>query len=101
MAGALALPDETAEEPMFAALVVEPKPARPASSPKRRRGATSVTRDGAPKWEVRVVSLNKWSASRGRYKSQIPHTPEFAGRFIYLIFFQTNSPFRQASKSVS
>ena len=45
--------------------------------------------DGAPKWEFRVVSLNKWSASAGHYKSQVPHTPEFAGRFISLIFLQS------------
>jgi len=44
MAGALALPAETAEEPMFAALVVEPRPARPASNPKRRDGATRSSR---------------------------------------------------------
>ena len=44
MAGALALPVETAEEPMFAALVVEPKPARPAPSPKRRGCATRSSR---------------------------------------------------------
>lgn len=44
MAGALVLPAETADEPMFAALVVEPKPARPAPSPKRRGGATRSSR---------------------------------------------------------
>lgn len=44
MAGTLALPVETAEEPMFAALVVEPKPTRPAPSPKRRGGATRSSR---------------------------------------------------------
>ena len=43
-AGALALPAETADEPMFAALVVEPNPARPAPSPKRRGGATRSSR---------------------------------------------------------
>lgn len=35
MAGALALPAETADDPMFAALVVEAKPARPAPGQKR------------------------------------------------------------------
>jgi hypothetical protein len=45
--------------------------------------------DGAPKWEFRVVILNKWSASAGHYKSQVPHTPELAGRFISLIFVQS------------
>ena len=44
MAGALALPAETAAEPMFAALVVEPKPARPEPSSKRRRGAAKSSR---------------------------------------------------------
>lgn len=44
MAGALALRAETADEPMFAALVVEPKPARPAPNPKRRGGATRSSR---------------------------------------------------------
>ncbi len=44
MAGALALPAETADEPMFAALVVEAKPARPAPGPKRREGATRSSR---------------------------------------------------------
>ena len=43
-AGALALPVETADEPMFAALVVEPNPARPAPIPKRRGGATRSSR---------------------------------------------------------
>lgn len=43
-AGALVLPAETADEPMFAALVVEPKPARPTPSPKRRGGATKSFR---------------------------------------------------------
>jgi hypothetical protein len=47
--------------------------------------------DGAPKWEFRVVSLNKWSASEGHYKSQVPHTPEFAGRFISLVVLQSSS----------
>ena len=45
--------------------------------------------DGAPKWEFRLVSLNKWSASAGHYKSQVSHTLEFAGRFISLIFLQS------------
>ena len=44
MAGALALPAGTTDEPMFAARVVEPKPARPAPSPKRRGGATRSSR---------------------------------------------------------
>ncbi|WP_229724309.1 transposase, partial [Cribrihabitans marinus] len=44
MAGALALPAGTADEPMFAALVVEPRPARPAPGPKRRGGATKSSR---------------------------------------------------------
>lgn len=44
MAGALALPAVTADEPMFAALVVEPEPARPAPGPKRRAGATRSSR---------------------------------------------------------
>lgn len=44
MTGALALPAETADDPMFAALVVEAKPARPAPSPKRRRGALKSSR---------------------------------------------------------
>lgn len=44
IAGALALPTEIADEPMFAALVVEPNPARPAPSPKRRGGATKSFR---------------------------------------------------------
>ncbi len=35
-AGALALPAEVAQEPMFATLVVEPKSTRPSRSPKRR-----------------------------------------------------------------
>tara|TARA_R110000737_G_scaffold309994_1_gene318554 strand:- start:2398 stop:2619 length:222 start_codon:yes stop_codon:yes gene_type:complete len=35
------------------------------------------------------VGLNKWSASRGHYKIQGPHTPEFAGRFISLIVLQS------------
>ncbi len=35
-AGLLALPAETAKEPMFAALVVEPKPTRPSRRPKKR-----------------------------------------------------------------
>jgi transposase len=39
MAGALALPAETADAPMFAALVVEAKPAGPTPSPKRSGGA--------------------------------------------------------------
>ena len=34
-AGLLALPAETAKEPMFAALVVEPKPARPSRHPRK------------------------------------------------------------------
>ncbi len=37
-AGVLALPAETAKEPMFAALVVEPKPKRPSRRPKKRGG---------------------------------------------------------------
>ena len=32
----LALPAETAKEPMFAALVIEPKPTRPSRCPKKR-----------------------------------------------------------------
>jgi len=44
MAGALALPAGATDEPMFAALVVEPKPARPASIPKRRGGATRTSK---------------------------------------------------------
>jgi transposase len=44
MAGALALPAGTVDEPMFAALVVEPKPAWPAPGPKRRGGATRSSR---------------------------------------------------------
>ena len=47
--------------------------------------------DGAPKWGFRVVSLNKWSASEGHYKSRVPHTPEFAGRFIFLVVLQSLS----------
>ena len=39
-AGVLALPAETAKEPMFAALVVEPKPSRPSRRPKKR-GSTA------------------------------------------------------------
>ena len=35
-AGVLALPAETAKEPMFAALVVEPKPTGPSRRPKKR-----------------------------------------------------------------
>jgi hypothetical protein len=45
--------------------------------------------DGAPKWEFRVVSLNKWSALAGHYKSQLPQTPELAGQFISLIVLQS------------
>ena len=44
MAGALALPAGTTDEPMFAALVVEPKPTRPTPGPKRRGGATRSSR---------------------------------------------------------
>lgn len=44
MAGALAVPAETADDPMFTALVVEAKPARPAPSLKRRRGAVRSSR---------------------------------------------------------
>lgn len=40
-AGVLALPAEAAKEPMFAALVVEPKTPRPSRSPKRRSVTTS------------------------------------------------------------
>ena len=39
-AGVLALPAETAKEPTFAALVVEPEPARPSRRPKKR-GSTA------------------------------------------------------------
>jgi len=59
---------------------------------------TSIRRhrcDGAPKWEFRVVSLNKWSASKGHYKSQAPHTPEFAGRFISLVVLQYTTLLRR------
>lgn len=49
MAGALAPPAETAAEPMFAALVVEPKPARPEPSPKRWGGAAKSS------WVAMVV----------------------------------------------
>ena len=38
-AGVLGLPAERAKEPMFAALIVEPKPARPLRRPKKRGGA--------------------------------------------------------------
>ncbi len=41
-AGVLALPAEAAQEPMFAALVVEPKTTRPSRSPKRR-GVTTTS----------------------------------------------------------
>lgn len=44
MSGSLVLPAETADDPMFAALVVEGKPARPAPSQKRRRGAVRSSR---------------------------------------------------------
>lgn len=44
MAGALALPAETADDPMFAALVVETEPTRPAPSSKRPRGAVKSSR---------------------------------------------------------
>jgi transposase len=40
-AGALALPAETIKEPMFAALVVEPKTTPPSRSPKRRSITTT------------------------------------------------------------
>jgi transposase len=40
-AGALALPAETTKEPMFAALVVEPKTTPPSRSPKRRSITTT------------------------------------------------------------
>ncbi|BAE49736.1 hypothetical protein amb0932 [Paramagnetospirillum magneticum AMB-1] len=43
---------------------------------------------GAPKWEFRVVSLNKWSASWGRYKSQVPHTPDLPVGHISWISMQ-------------
>src|SRR6056297_463230 len=43
MAGALALPAGTADEPMFAALVVEPKPTRPETA--RRRDQVQQDRD--------------------------------------------------------
>ncbi len=41
-AGVLALPAETAKEPMFAALVVEPKTARPSRHPKKRSVTTRL-----------------------------------------------------------
>jgi len=44
---------------------------------------------GAPKWEFRVVSLNKWLASSDYYKSQVVHTPEVSGRFISLVVLQS------------
>ena len=43
-AGALALPAETADDPMFAAVVVEAKPARPAPGQKRCRGGVRSSR---------------------------------------------------------
>ena len=39
-AGVLALPAETAKEPMFAALVVEPKPTRPSRHSRKRSAKT-------------------------------------------------------------
>lgn len=44
MSGSLVLPAETADDPIFAALVVEGKPARPAPGQKRRGGATKPSR---------------------------------------------------------
>ena len=43
-AGVLALPAETAKEPMFAALVVEPKPTGPSRRPKKRSAAAKPGR---------------------------------------------------------
>jgi len=43
-AGVLALSAETAKEPMFAALVVEPKTTRPSRNPKRRGVTTKSCR---------------------------------------------------------
>ena len=31
-----------------------------------------------------MVRLDKWSASKGHYKSQVPHTPDLAGRSHFL-----------------
>jgi transposase len=42
--GVLALPADTAKEPMFAALVVEPKTARPSRRPKKRSAKTKSCR---------------------------------------------------------
>lgn len=53
-AGVLALPAETAKEPMFAALVVEPKPSRPSRRPKKRG---STTRPGKIELVVDGVTL--------------------------------------------
>ena len=44
LSGALVLPSEIAGEPMFAALVVEAKPARPAPGPRRHGGAARSSR---------------------------------------------------------
>ena len=46
-AGVLALSAETAKEPMFAALVVEPETARPSHRPKKRSATDEVVQDRA------------------------------------------------------
>ncbi|TNC96149.1 MAG: hypothetical protein FD119_1986 [Stygiobacter sp.] len=42
--------------------------------------------------QFRVASLNKWSASSGRYKSQVPRSPDYAGRSHFLDFRATLIP---------
>lgn len=55
MAGALALPAETADEPMFAALVLEPERGGPESSPK---GCGSAIKPGRIEMVVDDVTLH-------------------------------------------
>ncbi|MGI9433246.1 MAG: hypothetical protein ACR2Q4_00175, partial [Geminicoccaceae bacterium] len=74
-AGVLALPAETAKEPMFAALVVEPKTVRSPRRPKKRMvtakpGTHSTRPTPATSWPTSALPKTTSSA-----RSMLPPTP--------------------------
>lgn len=101
MAGALALPAETADEPMFAALVLEPERGGPGSSPKGcgsaiKPGRIEMVVDGVtlqpPHFDEEGLSLKRtrWRGFSPFRKKAPKHNPDIClGASVRLAGLQT------------